>query len=55
MDYPRNTDKQTTEIRYDRTIKFLRWKSYLKIGIWLFNFLILTEEICFVRNFKWIL
>ena len=33
MDYLGNTDKQTIEIRYDRTIKFSRWKSHLKIGI----------------------
>ena len=41
MDYLGNTDKQTIEIRHDRTIKFSCRKSYLKNDICLFNFLII--------------
>ena len=45
MDYLGNTDKQTSEIWHDRTIKFSRWKSYLKNDIWLFIFLEIKKSV----------
>ena len=42
MDYPLgNTNKQTIEIRHDRTINFSHRKFFLKNDICLFNFLII--------------
>ena len=47
MDFLGNTDKQTnkSEIWHDHTITFSRWKSYLKICIWSFNFLIIKKSV----------